>query len=83
MLKQTHINVTIDFSNWGDGVYDLRVPVHQSIKQFILNLVETLKIEDVGRTGYALKVPMKNLLIADDDRLVEYPVVDGDILVVL
>lgn len=83
MLKQTHINATIDFTKWGDDIYDLRVPVHQSIKQLILNLTETLDIDRKEKSIYALKIPMKNLLLADDDSLIDYPVVDGDILIVL
>ncbi|HEL6628233.1 TPA: hypothetical protein UPF69_002110, partial [Listeria monocytogenes] len=45
MAKNTHMNVTVDFTNWGASKYDLRIPVHQPIKALIINLAETLKID--------------------------------------
>lgn len=83
MSKGTHINVTIDFSNWGADQYDLRIPVHQPIKPLLINLIETLKIDVANQALFALKVPTKNLLLSDDDSLLDYPVTDGDILIVL
>lgn len=83
MENKTHINVTIDFSNWDNGQYDLRIPVHQPIKPLLLNLMETLKIDMTNQALFALKVPTKNLLLSDDDSLLDYPVTDGDILIIL
>lgn len=83
MPKGSHINVTVDFRNCSDGVYDLRIPAHQPIKQLLLNLFETLQLDMTKVTRYAVKIPTKKLLLTDDDRLEDYPVTDGDILIVL
>ncbi|WP_088052165.1 EsaB/YukD family protein [Virgibacillus dakarensis] len=84
MLHDTHIDVTIDFSNRGDaGLYDLRIPVQLSVKQLLLNVMETLKLDLADGSRCAIKVITKDLLLADDDILADYPVTDGDILTVL
>lgn len=83
MFNNTHINVTINFSNWDGPEYDLRIPVHQPVKQLLLNLVETLKIDLMKVSLFAIKIPTKDLLLTDDDRLIDYQVTDGDILIVL
>lgn len=83
MARETHINVTLDFTNWMGEIYDLRVPKHQTVKQLLLNLQETLNIQLPEISRFAIKVPTKQLVLADDDSLVDYPVADGDILIVL
>lgn len=83
MANETHINVTLDFTNWREGTYDLRIPRHQTVKQLLLNLQETLSIQLPGLSRFAIKVPTKQLVLADDDSLLDYPVADGDILIVL
>lgn len=83
MKPNTHINITIDFQNWDDGMYDLRIPIHQTIKQLLLNLQETLKVVMPNEHLFIVKITTKQLLLADEDLLSDYPVADGDILVVL
>lgn len=83
MPNGSHINVTVDFSKWGKGQYDVRIPVHLPVKQLLSNLQEALAIETAGAPLFALKVPQKHLLLTDDDRLADYPVTNGDILQVL
>lgn len=83
MAKASHINVTIDFGNWGGSEYDLRIPVHQPIKQLLMNLAETLNLDVEKSSLFTIKIPTKNLLLSDDDRLSDYQVTDGDILIVL
>ncbi|MEH7107140.1 MULTISPECIES: EsaB/YukD family protein [Bacillaceae] len=83
MAKETHINVTVDFSKWGKGRYDVRIPLHQPIKQLLVNLNEALNLDIEKPAIFALKVAEKELLLADDDRLADYPVTNGDILLVL
>lgn len=84
MHKNSHINVTIDFRKAGIGeVYDLRIPVHVTVKQLLLNIMETLKLDAPDRSLAAIKVQNKQLLIADDDLLMDYPVTDGDVFTVL
>jgi uncharacterized ubiquitin-like protein YukD len=83
MPNDTHINVTVNFGNWGEPEYDLRIPVHQPIKQLLMNLVETLKLDPAQASLCAIKIPTKNLLLTDDDRLLDYQVTEGDILIVL
>ena len=79
----THINVTVDFTKKKFGRYDLRIPVHQPVKQLLANLTETLHLHIEEEFLYTIKVPAKSLLLSDDDRLADYPITDGDILVVL
>ncbi|WP_035346297.1 EsaB/YukD family protein [Halalkalibacter hemicellulosilyticus] len=83
MAKSTHINVTVDFQNWGGGVYDLRIPVQLTVKQLLLSVSETLRIERTDSSLCAIKVLTKKLFITDDDMLSQYPITDGDILQVL
>ncbi len=83
MAKQTHLNVTVDFTKWGAAQKDLRIPVHQPIKALILNLAETLKFEGANDTKYSLKATNKGILLSDDDKLTDYPITDGDILEIL
>lgn len=83
MATKTHIDVTIDFSNWGHHRYDLRIPTQLSVKLLLLNLMETLKIERTEESLCAMKITTKDLLLTDEDRLIDYPVSDGDILEVL
>jgi uncharacterized ubiquitin-like protein YukD len=83
MPSQTHVNVTVDFSGWGKGQYDVRIPAHQPIKQLLVNLAETLNLDLTMATLFAVKLANKELLLADDDRLIDYPVTNGDLLLVL
>ncbi|MEI3604075.1 EsaB/YukD family protein [Pseudogracilibacillus sp. SE30717A] len=83
MIKETHINVTVDFSNWGANVYDLRIPKHQTVKQLLINLQDTLGIQMPNQSRFVIKVPTKQLVLADDDSLLDYPVADGDIFIAL
>ncbi|MBO1002409.1 EsaB/YukD family protein [Pseudogracilibacillus auburnensis] len=83
MAKNVHINVTVDFTNWNDGMYDLRIPIQLTVKQLLLNLQETLEITMPESSLFATKIETKQLLLADDDSLIDYPVTDGDIIVVL
>lgn len=82
MPSETHINVTVDFSKWFKGRYDLRIPVYQPIKQLLANLAETLNLDITKESLFVVKVPSKEILLTDDDRLVDYPVANGDILLV-
>lgn len=83
MPKDTHINVTISFHNWGGPEYDLRIPAHQPIKQLLVNLADVLKLDDSNIERCAIKIPTKRLLLTDDDRLIDFQVTDGDRLIVL
>lgn len=83
-MKGSHIDVTIDFTNYtNSGMYDLRIPTHISVKQLLLDIVETLKLDELKESRCAIKVITKGLLLADDDMLKDYPVTDGDIITVL
>lgn len=83
-MQGTHIDVTIDFTHAGNGgTYDLRIPIQVSAKQLLLDVVETLKLDQPEESRCAIKVITKGLLLADDDMLMNYPVTDGDILTVL
>lgn len=83
MAKSSHINVTIDFQNWGGGIYDLRIPVQLTVKQLLLSVSDSLHLQRSELSLCAIKVLTKKLLITDDDVLNNYPITDGDILQVL
>lgn len=83
MSSETHVNVTVDFSKWSKGRYDVRIPVQQPIKLLLVNLAETLNLDIAKAPLFAVKIPNKELLLTDDDRLVDYPVTNGDFLLVL
>ena len=83
MPERTHINVTLDFSRHYHSRYDLRIPVHQPVKQLLISVAEALHL-DINRASlFAIKVPAKELLLTDDDCLADYAVTSGDILLVL
>lgn len=83
MKSQTHINVTVDFSNWNAEKYDLRLPKYQTVKQLLINIQETLEITMPKQPLFAIRVSTKHLVIAGDDYIADYPVVDGDVLTIL
>lgn len=83
MAKETHVNITINFEKWGKGTYDLRIPLHQPIKQLLANVNETLNLALEAEALFAVKIAEKELILADDDRLIDHPVTTGDILTVL
>ncbi|WP_018664840.1 EsaB/YukD family protein [Heyndrickxia acidiproducens] len=83
MPVETHINVTVDFEKWQKGKFDVRIPVHQPVRLLLPNLIEALRLEIGQVPPFAIKIPAKQLLLADDDRLTDYPVTNGDILVIL
>ncbi len=85
MTNITHINVTVDFSKRmeGGGQYDLRIPVQLNVKQLLPYLLEALNMDYMTKSGNVIKVLNKNLLIADDDYLADFPVTDGDIFLIL
>ncbi|MHC5251656.1 EsaB/YukD family protein [Listeria kieliensis] len=83
MAKETHLNVTVDFSKWGAEVYDLRIPVGQPVRALIDNLKETLKIDMPDASKCSIKAVNKGILLSDDDKMVDYPITNGDILEIL
>lgn len=82
MKKNTHINVTIDFKNWNDEMYDLRIPTQQTVKQLLLSLEETLSIPMPVKNLFTIKVLTKNILLVDEDYLMDYPITNGDFIIV-
>ncbi|WP_152655087.1 EsaB/YukD family protein [Oceanobacillus sp. CFH 90083] len=84
MANNTHIDVTLDFQYKlaGGLSYDLRIPIQITVKQLIPMIMETLYIEQAD-TQAVIKIPTKNLLLSDDDYLEDFPVTNGDILVIL
>ncbi|SHM55065.1 EsaB/YukD family protein [Gracilibacillus kekensis] len=83
-MKNSHIDVTIDFREYGlHQTYDLRIPVQITIKQLLRELMDILNVERSKRSSSAIKVKTKGLVLADDDLLMNYPVTNGDVLTVL
>lgn len=83
MKVESHVNVTVDFSNWGGGSYDLRIPRYQTVKQLLINLEQTIPIPVPENQTFIIKVLTKNLVLAADDELSNFPVTNGDILAVV
>ncbi|WP_256860523.1 EsaB/YukD family protein [Paraliobacillus ryukyuensis] len=80
----SHIDVTIDFSNYNvESTYDLRIPIQISTKQLLLDLVHVLKLKDIKISNFAVKVKTKKMILVDDDMLEDFPITNGDILTVL
>ncbi|AIF66169.1 EsaB/YukD family protein [Terribacillus saccharophilus] len=84
MANTKHINVTMDLQSVsGEGsVYDLRIPTQLTVKQLLHHVMDTLHIETT-HIHSTIKIVTKHLVLADDDYLRDYPVTDGDVLVVL
>lgn len=85
MAQMTHINVTVDFSKriQNGQQIDLRIPVQLTVKQLIPYIMETLNLDYSTNSKSVIKVTTKNLLLADEDHLTDFPVTDGDILQIL
>ncbi len=83
MKVESHVNVTFDFSRWGGGQFDLRIPRYQTVKQLLLNIEQTIPLPVPKEQTFIIKVVTKNIVLASDDELSQYPVTNGDILAVL
>jgi uncharacterized ubiquitin-like protein YukD len=85
MTRDTHINVTVDFSKRipNGKQYDLRIPVQLTVKQLLQYIMDTLNVDYSSNSRCVVKVLTKNLLITDDDYLTDFPVTDGDVLHIL
>lgn len=82
-MKTSHIDVTVDLSAYGiDQTYDLRIPIHITVKNLLLNVSEVLKLDPKELTP-TIKIKTKEIIMMDDDMLTDYPVATGDILTVL
>ncbi len=83
MQLNSHVDVTFDFSNWGGNMYDLRIPRYQTVKQLLINLEQTIPVPVPENQSFIIKVLTKNIVLAADDELSDYPVTNGDILAVI
>ncbi|MFB1052163.1 EsaB/YukD family protein [Paraliobacillus sp. JSM ZJ581] len=82
-MQNSHIDITFDLSECGiEKAYDLRIPVHISVKKLLIYVMDILKI-DQKIINFAIKVKTKGIILVDDDILTDYPVSDGDILTIL
>lgn len=45
MKKDSHVNVTIDFTNWGGSLYDLRIPIQLYFENETGDIIVTIKRE--------------------------------------
>lgn len=83
MKIESHVDVTFDFTNWGGEMYDLCIPRYQTVKQLLLNLEQTIPVPVPEKPIFIIKVRTKNIVLAADDELSNYPVTNGDILSVV
>lgn len=80
-MKQ-HKQVTVDFSNYSKGSYDLALPIYLPLRILIPLVVESLDL-DVRYMKTQAKVMTKHQLLLENDCLADYQVADGDILKIL
>ncbi|MBM7541135.1 EsaB/YukD family protein [Amphibacillus cookii] len=82
-MKTNHIDVTVDLSGYGiEQPFDLRIPVHITIKQLIINIADALRLES-KTLAPAIRVKTKEIMMMDDDMLTDYPIATGDILTII
>ena len=81
-MKNTHINVTIDFSLWNGQEMDLRVPGVQPARELIENLGKSLGYDTYlkNKNQYALKEKGKEIVLLDYETLVDRGISDGAFL---
>lgn len=78
MNLHTHIDVTIQLPEPVSMELDIRIPTQQPVDQLVNNLLKTLKYPYSLKDSFVIEIPNKRLVLADDDSLLDYPVVDGD-----
>lgn len=78
----SHINVSIISSTGNIPATDIRIPTAITTKQLIQEL-ENIFHQKLSHTSYRLKVANKHLLLADLDRLENYPITSGDNIEIL
>lgn len=74
MMKNTHINITLDMEGQSR---DLRLPVKITVKQLITELDHIFNVRK-NRQKYQLKVTNKGILLGENDLLSQYPITNGD-----
>ncbi|UXV36266.1 type VII secretion protein EsaB [Staphylococcus sp. IVB6181] len=77
-----HKSVTLDFTNYKAGTYDLSVPVHLPINTLIPLIIDSLDLRNVKRL-IQVKELTKSKLLTEGDCLVDFHIADGDILKVI
>ncbi|UEX90020.1 EsaB/YukD family protein [Staphylococcus ratti] len=74
-----HKRVTVDFTHYNKGSYDLALPVLVPIKTLVPLIMESLDITLTTPPKY-VKVTTKHHLLVENDRLIDFQIADGDIL---
>ncbi|MGX7418853.1 EsaB/YukD family protein [Carnobacterium gallinarum] len=82
MEQKYHINVTVNYQQQPDKQMDLRVSTHQTVKNFIIELDQTLHIQREDMQLYQLKVVNKGILLSDNQKIHRYPVTTGDHIII-
>ncbi|MGL5041577.1 MAG: EsaB/YukD family protein [Culicoidibacterales bacterium] len=82
-MKTTHIDVTLDFTNLGSTTaIDLRIPTQQPVGELIVNLCQTLKVENLlkDKSTYSLRIINKNKIVSGNTILADTNASNGDLL---
>ncbi|SQE49354.1 Putative secretion accessory protein EsaB/YukD [Staphylococcus hyicus] len=74
-----HKRVTVDFSNYNKGTYDLALPILLPMRTLIPLIMDSLDIE-LTRIPKYVKITTKHHLLVENDRLIDFQIADGDIL---
>ncbi|PTL09535.1 EsaB/YukD family protein [Staphylococcus gallinarum] len=77
-----HKKVTVDFSNYSYGTYDLAVPIFVPLKTLIPLIIDSLDL-DIYNYKVQMKVMTKQQLLVGNDRLIDFQIANGDILKLL
>ncbi|MGY3777379.1 EsaB/YukD family protein [Isobaculum melis] len=80
MSAENHINITLYYRENPAQQYDLRVPIHQTVKYFIDEMDNTLHVtrKSQAKGIYQLKVLNKGLVLTDNQKMNDYPITTGD-----
>jgi uncharacterized ubiquitin-like protein YukD len=77
-VEKMYIEVTIDLSNYSDGVFDLRLSNYHSIKKLIDIAWQAGSLSNSPREGHWVRVVNKNKVFHGSVTLAECGITTGD-----
>jgi uncharacterized ubiquitin-like protein YukD len=82
---EKHGNVSIDFSNYGGKIVNMRVPFHQTCRELINDLVEIHNYESLQDKLQlqSFKALIGKKFISGRESLIDANIKDGEILVII
>lgn len=82
---EKHANVTIDFTSYGIGKKDVRIPLHMKTKDLIQELCEIYQLQTLHKNleFQSFKALISEQFISGMQTLLEANIKDGEILVLI